>query len=168
MPPFRRVETGRAFLSGESGRTGGQARNRFAGSTGKTIASVARLEADMERTRRRGHAVDRGDFRQRDDSLGSGNMLPNGETNGAPGVSAPDIKFGIGGVERIDARVRLATCAVSNRLRWQAASALTGRHRPCGTRVARQAGLQPFCRAVLLSAPLSWPLSSIRSTGPSF
>ncbi|MCY4140210.1 MAG: hypothetical protein OXF56_18350 [Rhodobacteraceae bacterium] len=38
----------------------------------------------MERTSRRGHAVDRGEFRERVYRLGRGIMPPNGETNGAP------------------------------------------------------------------------------------
>lgn len=117
MPPLRRVETGKAILAAECDRMGGQVRNRLTRSTGMKITSVAEFEADMERTRRRGHSVDRGEFHERDYSLGSGIMLPNGETSVAPGVSAPDINLGTGGVERIGARFRNAPRAVSNQLR---------------------------------------------------
>ncbi len=63
----------------------GQVRNRPACSTEMTITSVARLEEDMERTSRRGHAVDRGEFRELVYRLWSGIMLPIGEINGALG-----------------------------------------------------------------------------------
>lgn len=85
----------------------GQVRNRPACSTEMTITSVARLEEDMERTSRRGHAVDRGEFRELVDRLWSGIMLPIGETNGALGCRC---RISISGK-----RVRTDRCPPSER-----------------------------------------------------
>ncbi len=84
-PPLGLFGNGEAILAAEYVRPGGQARNRVARFTGVTITSVAASESDMERTRQRGHAVNRGEFRKRVYIPGSGIVLPDSETNGAPG-----------------------------------------------------------------------------------
>ena len=91
-------------------------RGRLTKFTDRTITSIKRLDADVAETRKRGYAVDTGEFRERIFSFGAIVRLPNGQPVAAIGVSVPDVNLTEGRDEEIGALVLHAAEEVSESL----------------------------------------------------
>ena len=114
--PIYCVGTGKAMLAADYDRLRDAVRSSLQAYTDKTLAGIARLDADMATTRRRGFAIDRGEFRANIFSIGAAICLPDNEVVGALGVSVPDVNLKDGDIDRYGALVKHAADAVSNTL----------------------------------------------------
>ena len=114
--PMHCVGTGKALLAADYERLREQIRGHLVKYTDRTITSLGRLDADVARTRARGVAVDRGEYRERIHSYGAAVRLPNGEAVAAIGVSVPDVNLPEGRGEQISALVRRAAGEITDTL----------------------------------------------------
>ena len=115
--PIHCVGTGKALLSAEYDVLRETVRHHLTRYTPITITSLRKLDADMEATRERGYAIDRGEYRDRILSFASVIRLPNGRPVAALGVSAPDVNLEGNRIEEICTAVHVAANAVSAALK---------------------------------------------------
>lgn len=114
--PLHCVGTGKAILAVEYQELRGQIGGHLTRHTDRTITSLDALDRDVAETRRRGYALDQGEFRHRIYSFGGAILLPDGGATGALGVSVPDVNLGEERIERIGALVQHAARSVSQKL----------------------------------------------------
>jgi DNA-binding IclR family transcriptional regulator len=114
--PIHATGTGKAMLAADYGRLRPLLPGNLTRYTDETLTSLTDLDRDIEATRARGFAVDRGEFRERIYSIGAAILLPDGSLAGAMGVSVPDVNLAEGGADRIGALVTHAARAVSEKL----------------------------------------------------
>lgn len=115
--PIHCVGTGKAILAAEYDRLRDSVLATLRPHTDRTIVTAEALDADMARTRARGCAVDRGEFRDRIRSYGAAITLADGSVAGAVGVSVPEVNLRDGDETRICDLVRLAAEDISRRMR---------------------------------------------------
>lgn len=115
--PLYCVGTGKAVLAANYERL----RERFVGQlrkhTDRTITSMKELDEEMLTIRRRGYAIDRGEFRDRIRSYGAAIRLPDGEALAAVGISVPEVNLNDGDEQRFCELVKTAAERVTHRLR---------------------------------------------------
>jgi len=114
--PIHCVGTGKALLAEEYELLREQVRGNLTRYTPITITSIEELDADMAATRKRGYAVDNGEYRDRIHSFGAAIRLPGGEAVAALGVSEPDVNLGGDRAHKICLAVSDAAKAVSKTL----------------------------------------------------
>ncbi len=114
--PIYCVGTGKALLAAEYRNLRPRLPAPLPTYTDKTLTDLGQLDADMEATRLRGHAIDEGEFRPKIHSYGAVITLPDGAAAGALGVSVPNVNLEEGDSERIGALVQHAARAVSDAL----------------------------------------------------
>lgn len=111
--PLFCVGTGKAILAVEYADLRAQVAPRLRAYTDKTLTDLGALDQDMEATRLRGYAVDRGEFRPGIYSFGAAIKIADGSTVGAFGISMPSVNLAEGDAERMGGLVRHAADAVS-------------------------------------------------------
>ena len=84
--------------------------------TDRSITTFAKLDTDVQATRARGYAHDRGEFRDRVEGFASAIILPDGEAVGSIGVSLPDVNLAKRGEERTAALVVHAAASITRKL----------------------------------------------------
>lgn len=99
--PIHCVGTGKAILAANYRRMRDRLIGKLTKYTDRTITSIKALDAEMEQSRRRGYAIDTGEFRERIRSYGGAILLPGGEAVAALGVSVPEINLRPGDEQRI-------------------------------------------------------------------
>lgn len=114
--PLYCVGTGKAMLAAEYVQLRESVRQDLQAFTDLTLTDAESLDADMEATRRRGYAIDRGEFRPNIYSFGAAILLPGGEVVGALGVSAPNVNLQDSDVARFGTLVQHAAAAVTQSL----------------------------------------------------
>lgn len=114
--PIHCVGTGKAILANFYKRMREKLDGNLERYTDNTLTTLAELDGDMDATRKRGYAVDRGEFRERILSFGAAVLLPDGEPIAALGISLPDINMGSGGESHLGMLVRQAADSVSRKL----------------------------------------------------
>jgi len=114
--PLHCVGTGKAILAQNYDTLRDQVSGRLTRHTQLTITNLDDLDADMQETRQRGYAYDRGEFRDRIHSVGASICLPGGEAVAALGVSLPDINMPEQGVDWLGSLVVHAAASVSAKL----------------------------------------------------
>lgn len=114
--PLACVGTGKAILAAEYGALRDAVAGQLKAHTDRSITDIGALDRDMEATRLRGYAVDRGEFRPGIYSLGAAIRIAEGSVVGALGVSVPDVNLKDGDVERIGGLLRHAAQSVSEAL----------------------------------------------------
>lgn len=114
--PMHCVGTGKAILAANYETLRERIKGHLTPHTALTITSMKALDTDIAETRKRGFAIDRGEFRERILSFGAPVTLPNGIAVAALGISLPDISLPEGGAERMGSLVMHAARGVSGRL----------------------------------------------------
>ena len=114
--PVYCVGTGKALLAAEYAALRPRLAEALQAYTDQTITDLDALDADMQVTRMRGHAVDEGEFRAKIYSYGAVIRLPDGAAAGALGVSVPNVNLETGDSDRIGALVQHAATAVTEAL----------------------------------------------------
>jgi DNA-binding IclR family transcriptional regulator len=115
--PIHCVGTGKAILSSNFEQLREKLGDQLARYTDKTLTTLDEVTADVEETRKRGYAYDRGEFRDRILSFGAPILLPDGEAIAALGISLPDINMSDGGEDRLGMLVHHAAEGVTQKLR---------------------------------------------------
>jgi DNA-binding IclR family transcriptional regulator len=111
--PIHCVGTGKAILAANYDELRDSVRHALSQHTDKTITTIDALDADMALTRKRGYAVDTGEYRERILSVGAVISLPDSEVLAALGVSLPEINLPDGDIDAIGAMVAKAAARVS-------------------------------------------------------
>lgn len=114
--PIHCVGTGKAILASNFDQMRDKLKNNLTRHTSNTLTNLDALAADMAATKKRGYALDQGEFRDRILSFGAPILLPDGEAIAALGISLPDINLNEGGEDRIGMLVRTAAEDVSRKL----------------------------------------------------
>lgn len=114
--PIYCVGTGKALLAADYANLRLRLPEALHHYTDRTVTDLAMLDADMQTTRLRGHAIDQGEFRPKIYSYGAVITLPDGAAAGALGVSVPNVNLEDGDSDRIGALVQHAARAVSEAL----------------------------------------------------
>ncbi len=114
--PIYCVGTGKAILALRYQRLRERLSGHLRKHTDRTITSIRELDADMARTRERGFAVDKGEYRIGIRSYGSAICLPDGRPIGAIGLSVPEVKLQDGDEERYCSLVSDAAREITMRL----------------------------------------------------
>ncbi|MEM9228098.1 MAG: IclR family transcriptional regulator [Pseudomonadota bacterium] len=115
--PIHCVGTGKAILAQNYDTLRAHVSGRLTRHTDLTLTNLAELDADIEETRRRGFAYDRGEFRDRIVSLGAAITLPSGEAIAALGVSLPDVNIPEKGVDWLGSLVAHAADSITSKVR---------------------------------------------------
>lgn len=115
--PLYCVGTGKAILAANYERLRDRMTGQLRKHTDRTITSMKALDEEMLLTRRRGYAVDRGEFRDRIRSYGAAIHLPDGEALAAVGISVPEVNMTEGDEQRFCDLVKIAAETVTHRLR---------------------------------------------------
>ena len=111
--PLFCVGTGKAILAAEYDELRELVLPKLQAFTDRTIVEPATLDADISATRKRGYAVDTGEFRPQVFSFGSAIRFPDGSIAGALGVSVPEVNMEEGDAARIGGLVLSAANSVS-------------------------------------------------------
>lgn len=114
--PIHCVGTGKAILARNYDVLRPQVSGQLSRHTDLTLTSLADLDADIDETRRRGFAIDRGEFRERILSFGAAITLPSGEAIAALGVSLPDVNMPEKGQEWLGSLVAHAANSVTAKI----------------------------------------------------
>lgn len=114
--PIHAAATGKAILSANYGKYRGRLEGNLTKYTENTLVTIQALDADVLATRKRGFAIDDGEYRAQIHSYGAAILLPNGGGIAALGVSIPDVNLKTGDEERICNLVKLAAQSTSQRL----------------------------------------------------
>lgn len=115
--PIHCVGTGKSILAANYETLRDTVKHSLVRYTDRTITDVEALDADVDRTRKRGYAFDTGEFRDRGLSFGAAITLPAGEAVAAIGISIPADKLQDGTEQRLGGLVADAAQSVSRRLR---------------------------------------------------
>ena len=114
--PLFCVGTGKAILAAEYDGLRELVLPKLQAFTDRTIVEPASLDADIAATRKRGYAIDTGEFRPQVFSFGSAIRFPDGSIAGALGVSVPEVNMVDGDADRIGGLVLSAANSVSANL----------------------------------------------------
>ena len=114
--PIHCVGTGKAILASNYDQLRDTIKHSLVKYTDKTHTSIKALDADIESTRRRGYAVDTGEFRERILSFGAVIRLMNEQPIAALGISLPDVNLPEDGETKLGELVRKAADNVSEKL----------------------------------------------------
>ncbi len=114
--PIHCVGTGKAILAADYDRLRDKLVEPLPAHTDRTLTTLSALDADIEQSRARGYALDRGEFRDRIYSFGAAIMLPDGEPVAALGISVPNVNLPEGSEDRFGALLAHAAEAVSRKL----------------------------------------------------
>ncbi len=114
--PIHCVGTGKAILAANYDRLRPQLTGHLTRHTDATLTTLEALDDDIAATRKRGYALDRGEYRARILSFGAPILLPDGEPVAALGISLPDINLAEGGEARLGALVQAAARIASEGL----------------------------------------------------
>ncbi len=115
--PMHCVGTGKAILATNYNKLRDTIKTQLDRYTDSTLTTIEDLDADIAQTRKRGFAVDKGEFRDRVFSFGAPICLPDGEAVAALGISVPDINLPVDGHDTMGKLVREAAKTVSRQLR---------------------------------------------------
>ncbi len=91
--PIHCVGTGKAILAQNYNTLRPLMSGHLSRHTELTLTNMADLDVDIEKTLRRGFAIDYGEYRERILSFGAAITLPSGEAIAALGVSLPDVNM---------------------------------------------------------------------------
>lgn len=115
--PLHCVGTGKAILSQNYDVMRPLISGLLSRHTDLTLTNLKALDEDIEETRRRGYAYDRGEFRERILSFGAPITLPSGEAVAAIGVSLPDVNMPEKGADWLGSLVAHAATSISAKVR---------------------------------------------------
>ncbi|GGX60251.1 transcriptional regulator [Tateyamaria omphalii] len=114
--PLHCVGTGKAILAQDYKELRPQISGRLTRHTELTLTNLTDLDADMEETRRRGYAYDKGEFRDKILSVGAAVCLPNGKPIAALGISLPIVNMPDKGIDWLGSLVAHAATSVSSKV----------------------------------------------------
>ena len=114
--PIHCVGTGKAILAANYDQLRDSIKHSLLKHTDKTITSVKALDADMALTRKRGFAIDTGEFRERILSFGAVVQLPDEGAIAALGISLPDVNLPDNGEQALGELLLCAADSVSKKL----------------------------------------------------